>query len=120
MKKEFFRNGVKFTMEIVDWSEFNKLIDKVDEFCNEETHDWTSYWYIRDQLLAEYEQSKIDTTGHDGTLSPEESWACEFCFERYLKEWDASGRKNDWNGYFETTAELADEKELRREEELEE
>jgi len=108
MKKEFVRNGVKFTMEVVDWAQFNKVIDKVDEFCNEESGDWSTHWYVSDQLVAEYEQSKIDSTQHSETFSPEESWACEFCFKRYLKEWDASGRKNDWKGYFEAEAQYAD------------
>ena len=51
MKKEFVRNGVKFTMEIVDWAEFKKVIDKVDEFCNEELGDWSTHWYVRDQFF---------------------------------------------------------------------
>ena len=114
MKKEFVRNGVKFTMEIVDWAEFNKVIDKVDRFCNEESGDWSTYWYIRDQLVAEYENSKIECKQHDDAYSPEESWACEFCYKRYLKEWDASGRKNDWKGFFEAEADYADEQELIR------
>ena len=108
MKKEFIRNGVKFTMEIVDWKSFNELIMTTDDSIMNDG-DWSTEWHIREQLLEDMNDHRINVEKHNADFLPEELWAEEICYQNYLYEWDKTKRRNNWIEYFQQRASLADE-----------
>ncbi len=110
MKREFIRNGVKITLEVVDWNAFNKIVKKCRDLDNE-YGDWSDAIYVKKQLEDQYNNCVDEYTKQEPEVPFEELLAAEVYCKQLLDEWDKNKSQNDWKSYFEQEAELADEEE---------
>lgn len=108
MKKEFIRKGVKFTLEVVDWKEFNEMVEEYRMYDREYV-DWSSAIYVRKQLEDRYNYCKNEYTNPETEDALECLLALEYHCKQCLNEWDENGTENDWKNYFIQQAELAEE-----------